>query len=153
MIKKLFKKLKGLFTQNVPTEEEKHSKLLETEEEQEEVELQDIKEEDIELIKFNEHSLNYYRKHVKGNKNVSEEEANKKITRNMYLSLRYKRDNLTKKNPREWYAYGQLRFMVQNGEVKWIENNCVYFPMWYKDWNKYHELSKKLGIEKKHIEK
>lgn len=105
---------------------------------------------ELDTIKFNKSTFNYYKKHVKGDIDIDLETANKKITRNMYLALAYKKKN-HKDGMKIWYSYGALRFMVQNSEVKWIENHCAGFPMWYKDWDKYTELSKELGIDEEHV--
>lgn len=104
-----------------------------------------------EIICFNENTLAYYRKNVKGNEFISKRQADLKISRNKELAIIYRKDGLDKKNPRTWYAYGALRFMVSEGEVKWIENHQKVLPMWYLDEDKYYKLSKQLGIDSDHI--
>lgn len=107
--------------------------------------------ENIELLTLSENSLDYYRKRVKGNKDISEEQARRKMTRNMILAFQYKKDNETKKYPRAWFTYGCLRFIVKNSEVTWIVNHQPVFKVWKKDWEKYAELNKKFRIDEKHI--
>jgi hypothetical protein len=106
---------------------------------------------ELKMLKLNDNSYEYYRNKVKGNENISREQAERKLTRNSLLSFVYMKDSPAKKNPRTWYSYGALRFMVQNNEVKWIENNCRVYPMWYLDTAKYMSLSDELGIDKEHV--
>lgn len=105
----------------------------------------------VEVLTMSDSSYKYYTSKVKGNAKTSRNMASLKLTRNRELALCYKRDNSAKKNPRAWYGYGSLRFMVQDNEVKWIENDCANFPMWYLDWDKYVKLSEELGIDEKHV--
>lgn len=137
MIKTIFKKLVGIF----------QSKKKEPNKNEESHALECAPE----SIVFNEHTLSYYKRHVKGNGNISTELANKKITRNKELAFIYRKDDDSKKNPRVWYSYGMLRFMVQDGEVRWMENHRKKFPMWYKDWDKYNALNTYLQIEDGHV--
>lgn len=102
--------------------------------------------EEIELIKLNLTCLSYYQRFVKANENISEDQANRKMTRNMMLAMAYKRDGEAKKSPRVWYSYGCLRFIVKNGEVIWIQNKLPMMKGWYKDYEKYAQLNKELGI-------
>lgn len=103
------------------------------------------------LLSLSENSLNYYRKHVKGNRDISENQACRKMTRNMMLAFAYKKDSLNKKSPGTWYAYGCLRFIVKDGTVIWMENHLPVFKVWYKDWEMYEKLNKEFGIEEEHI--
>lgn len=103
-------------------------------------------EEEVELIKLNKASLSYYQRFVKGNENITEDQANRKMTRNMLLALPYKRDSDARVSPRVWYSYGCLRFIVKDGEVIWIQNKLPVMKSWHKDYEKYEILNKKLEI-------
>lgn len=103
------------------------------------------------LLTLNKHSMDYYRRFVKGNGDISEGQARRKMTRNMNLAHIYKQDSPEKYHPRTWYMYGCLRFIVRNNEVVWMEN---FMPIpkswgWEKDWNMYEKLNKELGIKDK----
>lgn len=105
-----------------------------------------MEEKKVELIKLNKASLSYYQRFVKANENISEDQANRKMTRNMLLAMPYKKDSEAKKNPRVWYSYGCLRFIVKNNEVIWIQNKLPMMKGWYKDYEKYETLNKELEI-------
>lgn len=98
--------------------------------------------ENIKILKLNQNSLIYYRNRVNRNKYTSLIDTRKKLTRNMYLSFIYKASK-----GRTWYTYGNLRFMVKDDVVEWIENGHSQHPKWEKDISKYLELSRVLGIE------
>lgn len=104
-----------------------------------------------ELLTFSHEALKYYRNHVRGNADIPEIQAQRKMSRNMALAFSYKKDSEAKKHPRAWYSYGALRFMVRDGEVKWIQNHCRTFPMWYKDWDRYYGLSEYFRIDEKYV--
>lgn len=103
--------------------------------------------EDGNLLTLNTDALNYYKKNVKGNVNTTEDQARRKMTRNMMLAHAYQQDGSAKKHPRTWYSYGCLRFIVKNGEVTWMKNNNRLIYQWKKDIEKYNELNKLLEIE------
>lgn len=103
------------------------------------------------ILTLNRSSFEYYTRKVKGNSEISLDQAARKMTRNKNLSFIYRKDSPEKLNPRTWHAYGALRFMVQNDEVKWMENNCKMFPMWFNDWDEYLRLSKELEIEERYV--
>ncbi|MGG0667771.1 hypothetical protein ABE073_04495 [Lederbergia citrisecunda] len=103
------------------------------------------------LLSLNKHSLDYYRRFVKGNLGISEDQASRKMSRNMLLAYPYKYDSLTKQRPRVWYAYGCLRFIVRDNEVIWMQNHQPVFKVWYKDLEKYERLNKEFGIEEEYI--
>lgn len=107
--------------------------------------------ENIKLLTLSENSLNYYRKNVKGNENIPEEQARRKMTRNMMLAFQYKKDSEKKKYPRVWHTYGCLRFIVKNNEVISILNHQPVYKVWEKDWDRYVGLNKEFEIDEKYI--
>lgn len=106
------------------------------------IELFSSKQEEIELLELTDKVYHYYRKNVKGNINITEDQARRKITRNMHLAFKYKDDGTNKS-----YSYGCLRFTVKNGKVIWIKNWMKKHKVWEMDAKKYTELSKAYGIE------
>ena len=108
------------------------------------VELQYYKEErekGTQVLKMSTETFNYYKKNVKGNKNISYEQACLKMTRNMLLALPVK-----KQSGRLIYMYGTLHFTVKDGRVNWIKNNMPIPAVWYKDRVRYDEIGNTLGI-------
>lgn len=109
------------------------------------VELQYLKEEREKYpqpLKMTDSAFNYYKNSVKGNKNITYEQACLKMTRNMMLALPVKKNN----GKRLVYMYGTLHFTVQNGRVNWIGNQRPIPAVWYKDRVRYDEITKTLGI-------
>lgn len=98
--------------------------------------------EDIKILKLSRSSFDYYRKNVGLNSNITMIDAQTKLTRNKILALPYKMSK-----GKTWYAYGNLRFMIKDDVIEWIENGHSQHPKWTKDINKYKELSKRLGIK------
>lgn len=98
--------------------------------------------EDIKILKLSKNSFDYYRKNVNINSSITISDAQIKLTRNKILALPYK---ISK--GKTWYAYGNLRFMVKDDVIEWIENGHSQHPKWKKDVEKYKELSKRLGIK------
>lgn len=112
---------------------------------------EDSEIEGVEFLTFNESTLNYYRKKVKGNEDISDDQARRKMTRNMLLAYPYKRESSVKKHPRTWYSYGSLRFIVKDNKVTSLINHQRVFKAWVKDWDKYKELNARFDIEEKYI--
>lgn len=93
------------------------------------------------ILKLTDEVFDYYQNKTAGNKNISRELAELKMTRNMHLALPYNHNS-----GRTWYAYGQLRFAVENGVVGWIVNKRREPAVWSKDWDKYDRLTNELGL-------
>ncbi|MFC8151650.1 hypothetical protein ACFUP3_18405 [Bacillus paralicheniformis] len=96
------------------------------------------------MLKVSEDALNYYRECVKGNKNISEDQARAKLTRNVNLVQaeapeRVLRSGLFSKV----YMYHDLHITVRNGKVIKVVNHKR--PRFSK--KRYIELSKALGIK------
>ena len=105
------------------------------------------KEDNIELLNISPEALKYYQEYVKGNKHTTLDQARRKMTRNMMLAACFKEENKDTEKHRVWYAYGCLRFGVENGEVVKMKNWCKVRRGWEMDYEKYEILNKKLGIE------
>jgi len=82
-----------------------------------------------------------YRSTVRGNENITLEEALKKLQRNIELAECRPREN------GNYYAYGKLHFIVsEKNVVVWLKNNCTAPKEWKKDNKKYLKISKELDI-------
>lgn len=98
-------------------------------------------------VKLNKNSLEAYRK-VKGNSKLSEEVLNNKITRNMLLTLRPKRIEISKSGNMV-FRYGAMRITYGYGEVFNLINKSMNGSFnWKKDMDKYEYYSKILGVDK-----
>ncbi|MFT0803302.1 hypothetical protein VSK91_19875 [Bacillus swezeyi] len=96
------------------------------------------------MLKVTDNALNYYRESVKGNKNITKEQARAKLTRNVKLVQdeapeRVLRSGLFSKV----YMYHDLHITVRNGKVIKVVN--LKRPRFSK--KRYIELSKALGIK------
>lgn len=107
--------------------------------------------ESIDFLTFNESTLNYYRKSIRGNEDISEDQARRKMTRNMMLAYPYRQESRAKKHPRTFYTYGSLRFIVRDNIVISLINHQKVFKVWKKDWDKYNELNIRFEIDEKYI--
>lgn len=101
----------------------------------------------IELLRLTENTLGYFQKNVKDAQDMTEDQVQRRMTRNMKLAVLYKTDRKDGIYPRRYYAYGNLRFMVRKGRISWIRNNCPSLPMWYLDLEKKEHLNKILKID------
>lgn len=83
-----------------------------------------------------------YKETVKGNENTSHEQAKLKMWRNMLLASASRRDRAS-----SHFKYGCLHFIVANGKVVWMQNECKPERGWRRNNKKYLELNRELGIE------
>jgi hypothetical protein len=103
----------------------------------------------IPLLEFGIGIFNKYRSQVAKNENITYEDAQKKLTRNMILAHQefnpYAEDG-DESDQGTLYKYGHLWFIVRNNRVKWLRTNCHHVWGWEKDMKKYNELNQILGI-------
>jgi hypothetical protein len=83
----------------------------------------------------------YYRDNVKGNKNISKEQARLKLTRNVMLAEEGKH-----KGNRKMYMYGNLWMLVVKDKIVWIKNLKAKNNSFSKDLERYNQINKELGI-------
>jgi len=96
------------------------------------------------LLKLGKGVYRYYTQTVKGNKNASHLEVQKKLTRNMILA----KELDSNMYPNQLYQYGCLCFTVsKTGVVKWIRNGCRPPEDWKLDIDRYEELNKILKVD------
>lgn len=79
---------------------------------------------------------------VNGNENTSHHQAVLKFKRSIQLAHQNERPDGS-----IHYKYGSLHFIVANGIVVWMRNNCKPEPGWKRDDHLYVKLSEELGIE------
>lgn len=94
-----------------------------------------------------DNSLKQYKNLVNGASKLSELDVQKKMTRNMILGYLYKEDSPDSENPRLYYSYGNMRFIVRGERVIWVGNNYKAHKEWKKDKIKKNKLDRVLRIE------
>ena len=95
----------------------------------------------MELLKVSDFALQSYRSFVKGNFNLSSNEVAKKLTRNILLGVR-----IGEIDRQTWYAYGQLRILVQGDTITCVMNHRDVVDGWELDYFKLAILDSVLGI-------
>jgi hypothetical protein len=98
----------------------------------------------MEILRFKKGLFEYYVKNVAGNDEITRDQAQKKMTRNMHLAAKSNSDKFTHQK----YMYGNLHFIINDrGVITWMRNKCYSPEGWKVDKIKYVKLSKELGIE------
>lgn len=101
------------------------------------------------LLDLQPNAYRYYKRNVKGNENISFEDARKKLTRNVELAELLQPTEDQMMQGVEMYAYGNLLIKVELNKIVWLKN--LYGKnkrgVWQHSLEKYNELNKKLGIE------
>lgn len=100
----------------------------------------------MELYNLKNSAYQMYKLTVKGNMNVSFDQARRKLTRNILLAAERKNLKNKLKRQRE-FIYGNMRIIVKSGTIVEIENYITDTnPDWTKDEERYEQISKELGI-------
>jgi hypothetical protein len=95
------------------------------------------------ILSFGKGLYKYYKEEVSGNKEITYDQAARKMTRNMLLAKEVK----SPKYKYPTYKYGCLWFRVnERGVIFWIMNGRRPDD-WKQDKKGYVQLSKELGIE------
>jgi len=96
----------------------------------------------MELLNLHDHVYDCYTNKVKGNKLLTYEMVQRKLTRNYHLSKKVKLGS------QELCLYGCLTFLVSEGCVLWLKNYIGTDTSWFeKDLKKYNKLNEQLGID------
>jgi len=96
----------------------------------------------MELLNLHDKVYDCYTNKVKGNKLLTYEMVQKKLTRNYHLAKKVKLGS------QELCLYGCLTFLVSEGCVLWLKNYIGTDTSWFiKDTKKYNKLNKQLGID------
>jgi hypothetical protein len=103
----------------------------------------------LKLVTISDKAFRYYKKRVKGNKDITYDLACRKLTRNIILADRVPArtdEEIAKRN--EVYLYGNLFILKRGNHVihLWNHKNTNAYTGWELDRVKYYELSKELGI-------
>lgn len=97
----------------------------------------------LKLLKFTGKTFNYYKNRVAGNKEITYDQAQRKMTRNAILA---KKANSTEYESK-LYMYGSLWFLVTDDDrIVWMRNNCFKPQGWNIDKETYIKLCKELSI-------
>lgn len=89
-----------------------------------------------------DYAFNYYKKHVKGNENITKTEAEKKINRNILLGktlFNGKRNKLV--------LYGSLMIKTKHNKVIYLKNNIRPDDSWEIHKKKFNKLNRQFGIQ------
>lgn len=73
----------------------------------------------MELLQLGKGVLPYYRKHVRGNEDIDQNLAQRKLTRNVLLAKKA----LCDEQGKVLYLYGNLEILVVNDTIVWIKNH------------------------------
>ena len=96
----------------------------------------------MEILNLHDHVYECYTSKVKGNKLLTYEMVQRKLTRNYHLSQKVKLGS------QELCLYGCLTFLVGENCVLWIKNYIGTDTSWFeKDMKKYNKLNEQLGID------
>jgi hypothetical protein len=97
-----------------------------------------------EILKFKKGLFDYYKKNVSGNDEITLDQAQRKMTRNMLLAA----EADSTKFYGQKYMYGNLHFIVNDrGVITWMKNKQYSPQGWRADKKLYVQLSEELGIE------
>jgi hypothetical protein len=98
------------------------------------------------LLKLKQSAYDAYREQVKGNANITYDQAIRKLTRNVMLAVE-KTNIKDALKVKQVYIYGCLKIVVRFGTIIEIENHIQdVVPGWVLDQAKYEAISKELGI-------
>ena len=96
----------------------------------------------MDILNLDDRVYETYTNKVKGNKLLTYEMVQKKLTRNYHLSKKVKLGS------QELCLYGCLTFLVSENCVLWIKNYIGTDTSWFKkDMKKYNKLNEQLGID------
>jgi len=96
----------------------------------------------MELLNLHDHVYDCYTNKTKGNKLLTYEMVQKKLTRNYHLAKKVKLGS------QELCLYGCLTFLVSEGCVLWLKNYIGTDTSWFtKNMKKYNKLNEQLGID------
>jgi hypothetical protein len=104
----------------------------------------------MELLKLTDKVYEQYKLSVKGNTDISKDQAARKLTRNVLLAKELPpKSKIDRLLGIKLYAYGNLHILVRRGKVVNVSNHYggEYHTGWEFDKKKYIELTKQLGIE------
>lgn len=103
----------------------------------------------ITLYEFPNYAYQKFKKITKGNKDITHDEAQRKLTRNALLGKTIHRDDTYNQR---LVLYGHLKIRINttiDGRevITGIWNNCTPDPYWILHEKNYRKISKKLGLE------
>lgn len=102
------------------------------------------------LLNVSNDVLQYYREKVRGNENITLDQARKKLTRNVMLAKKVTpRKRLDRLLGISLYQYGNLHMKLRWNKIIYIKNHRSgkHYGNWKLDKEKYIRLSEELGIE------
>src|SRR5690625_3059352 len=91
----------------------------------------------------------YYTNKVRGNRGLSHNMVQKKLTRNILASIKIETDDLKYDTI---YVYGKLHIFTKGNTIVRLINSRMNTKWFYKDHKLISQLNKKLGIDSKQAE-
>lgn len=99
------------------------------------------------ILRLTDKAYEQYKTTVKGNQNISKDQARKKLTRNVLLADEIELDRKDRLLGKKRFRYGNMTIHLQFGYIVHIENvKGKFIRGWIKDFKKYDYLTKELGI-------
>jgi hypothetical protein len=105
--------------------------------------------EKLKILKLSDEVYEHYKSNIKGNENITKDQAARKLTRNVMLAMEITpRNALDRLKGNKLYYYGNLHILVRRGKVVHLSNHYggKHFGGWFKDEKRYVQLTKELGI-------
>ncbi|PLR99523.1 hypothetical protein [Bacillus sp. T33-2] len=102
------------------------------------------------LLKVTDDVFQYYKENVRGNKDITLDQARRKLTRNVMLAKKVvPKDDIQRIIGTKIYHYGNLHITVRWNKVIHIVNHRSgkHYGGWKLDRRKYEQLTKELGIQ------
>lgn len=100
----------------------------------------------MEILKMSPHAYEYYKANVRGNEDISYDQACRKMTRNVQLCKEFAPEQVTKQFRKATYTYGNLKISVRGKKVISLVNHKGTASKMKIDEKRYIELSRELGI-------
>ena len=101
------------------------------------------------ILKLSDEVYQYYKTMIRGNEDITKDQAERKLTRNVMLGVEVPpRNTLERLKGNKLYYYGNLHIVVRWGKVVYLSNHYggKHYNQWEPNEQKYIELTKKLGI-------
>lgn len=105
----------------------------------------------MQILELDNEMYKYYKLCTRDNENITIDQARRKLTRNYLLGMPVPpRNESDRLKGNQMVFYGNMHMVIRNGKVIHLYNHTgkgKHFGGWFKDEEKYIELTKKLGIE------
>lgn len=105
----------------------------------------------MQILELDDVVFDYYKLCTYGNENITKDQAARKLTRNYLLGMPVApRNESDRLKGNQMVYYGNLHMVIRNGKVIHLNNHTgrgnKHYGGWFKNHEKYIELTKELGI-------